>query len=259
MPTLILIPRHSVDTQRLWKAAAELGWGTERLAGWRVPAHLRELADPVFYGEALLGPAVAEQLGLTLMSPPADWLPRLPEAYRRRAVRLMTLGEARALPGRHFVKPPNLKSFPAAVYGGDGGDASANPANPANPLPTDYPDSDWVLVAEVVRFTLEYRCFVQARKLVDFSLYAREGDLQEAAGYASLPEEDAAALGFLHVLLADPAVELPEAVVVDIGCIAGRGWACVELNAPWGAGIYGCDPRAVLPVIRASARGEGAR
>jgi hypothetical protein len=38
-------------------------------------------------------------------------------------------------------------------------------------------------------------------------------------------------------------------VVVDVGLIAGRGWAVIEFNAAWGAGLNGCDPEKVLPAI----------
>jgi hypothetical protein len=38
-----------------------------------------------------------------------------------------------------------------------------------------------------------------------------------------------------------------------VGVIASRGWAVVEQNAAWGSGIYGCDPAAVLAVLRHAA------
>jgi len=37
--------------------------------------------------------------------------------------------------------------------------------------------------------------------------------------------------------------------VLDVGRIAGRSWAIIETNGAWGAGLYGCDPGAVLPVL----------
>ncbi|MEP0802688.1 hypothetical protein NDI37_21395 [Funiculus sociatus GB2-A5] len=37
---------------------------------------------------------------------------------------------------------------------------------------------------------------------------------------------------------------------MDVGVIQGRGWAVVEQNAAWGAGLYGCDPIEVLEVLR---------
>jgi hypothetical protein len=43
---------------------------------------------------------------------------------------------------------------------------------------------------------------------------------------------------------------MTEPVVVDVGVIPGRGWAAVELNACWASGVYGCDPAAVLGVLR---------
>ena len=53
MPTLILTPRYTDDSQVLWRVAIDLGWEVERLARWEVPAHLLEVAEPVLYLEAL--------------------------------------------------------------------------------------------------------------------------------------------------------------------------------------------------------------
>ena len=93
MPTLILTPRFTDDGQALWRAAGLLGWRVERLAGWRVPEELRSVPEPVLYLEVFLGPALAEQFGLRLLEQPDDWLPRLPQEYRKRRVTLSTLGE----------------------------------------------------------------------------------------------------------------------------------------------------------------------
>jgi len=79
MPTLILTPRFTVDAQVLWRTAVRLGWGVERLSTWRVTDDLRAIPDPVLYLEGLFGPTLAEEFGLRLLEPAADWLPRLPE------------------------------------------------------------------------------------------------------------------------------------------------------------------------------------
>ena len=237
MPTLILTPRYTDDAQALWKAAAGLGWQVERLTSWRVPAALQGLAQPVLYGEALFGPTLAAGLGLDLLSPAEDWLVRLPFAYRKRAIALTTLGQARQLASPAFVKPPNDKSFPAAVYHGA-------------ELPAEYEDDMPVLVSEVVTWEKEFRCFILDRSLRTYSVYSRNGELQRDAGFHSTPDEDAQMQDFMARLLADPAVDLPAATVVDVGVIAGLGWACVEQNAAWGAGIYGCDPAQVLAVLQ---------
>jgi hypothetical protein len=236
-PTLILTPRHTGDSQLLWRAALQRGWPVERLRTWRIPEHLREVAEPVLYVEALFGPALADELGVELVEPPDDWLVRLPAEYRLRDIRLTTMDDARASTVAAFVKPPADKSFPARVYTGA-------------ELPDDYAGDMPVLVSEVVAWESEFRCFILDRALRTFSLYAREGEPQDDADFASTDDEAAALTAFVGRLLADPRVELPRAIVVDVGVIAGRGWACVEANGVWGAGIYACDPGEALEVIR---------
>lgn len=240
MPTLIFTPRYTADSQALWKAAGTLGWKVERLTSWRVPEHFRHLPDPVLYGEALFGPTLAEQLGLQLLDPPEDWLVRLPMQYKLRTISLATLGQAKQSNAAAFVKPPNDKSFPAGVYAG-------------SELPKEYADEMPVLVSEVVTWEKEFRCFILDRELRTYSIYSRYGELQRDADFASTSEEDKQMEAFLSSLLADPQVDLPRATVVDVGLIQGRGWACVEQNAAWGAGIYGCSPSAVLDVIKHAA------
>lgn len=240
MPTLFFTPRYTEDSQALWKAAGSLGWAVERLTNWRVPVHLRQLPDPVLYGEALFGPMLAEQLGLQLLNPPEDWLVKLPTPYKLRDISLTTLGHAKQSTTAAFVKPPNDKSFPAGVYTGP-------------ELPSEYPDEMHVLVSEVVTWEKEFRCFILDRELRTYSLYSRYSELQREAAFASTPEEDEQVNAFLFKLLADSQVDLPKATVVDVGFIQGKGWACVEQNAAWGAGIYGCSPSAVLEVLQHAA------
>jgi hypothetical protein len=237
MPTLILTPRHTEDAQALWKAASRLGWNIERLNGWRVPAHLKPSDDLVLYVEALFGPTIAEQLGLNLLSPPEDWLVRLPIEYKLRQIELMTLAMARHIETAAFIKPPNDKSFPAAIYKG-------------SELPTEYDDNMPVLVSDIVAWNLEFRCFVLNRSLVTYSIYARNGEPQSRTEFQSVPDEDRGLESFVATLVSDPRVDLPTATVIDVGYIDGAGWACVEQNAAWGAGIYGCDPALALEVIR---------
>lgn len=122
-------------------------------------------------------------------------------------------------------------------------------------LPREYPDEMSVLVSDVVVWEKEFRCFVLERTLKTYSLYSRFGELERESEFASTPEEDKSVQQFISTLLADERVDLPCATVVDIGFIQGKGWACVEQNAAWGAGIYGCDPVAVLDVLmRASTK-----
>lgn len=221
----------------LWNAALRHGWDVERLASWRVPEELREVSDPVLYLEGLFGPMLAAEFGLRLLEPPLDWLPGLPEESRKRTASLMSLRQARMLNGPAFIKPPNDKSFPALVYHGA-------------ESPREYDDDSPVLVAEVVTWEKEFRCFVLDRELRAFSIYLRNGELQKATGYSHTQSEESEAFRFLKALLDDSRVDLPRATVIDVGVIRDRGWAVVEQNSAWGSGLYGCDPERVLEVLR---------
>jgi hypothetical protein len=197
--------------------------------------------DIAVYGEPLFGKHVASTLGIRLLEPPNDWLPNLSLKYRGRDVRLTTLAEARTISRRCFLKPADEKCFTARVYD-HGGELPA-----IGLLSEDVP----VLVQDVVEWTVEYRCFVLNREILTTSAYWRHESLaKDAEGiWSSPPEEASAALRFCESVLQDASVELPAAVVVDVGYIRGQGWAVVEANAAWASGTYGCDPAQVLKVL----------
>jgi hypothetical protein len=241
MPMLVLTPRITLDTEALLVAARAAGWETQRLATWRVPAELSQ-RGAVVYGEPLFAEVVAAPLGVVLLEAPSDWLPTLPARYRQRAVQHTTLGFARQYAQEAFIKPADEKCFPARAYIS----GAALPGDAA--LPADIP----VLISEPVIWEVEYRCFVAERQILTCSPYWRAGALAQAADGswpAPLDEVDAA-LTFARTLLADPTVAVPPAFVLDIGPIRGRGWAVVEANSAWGAGIYGCDPAQVLLTLQ---------
>lgn len=243
MPTLVLSQRYSTDSSALWRAALDAGWDVERVRGFAIDPALAG-RDPVLYGETLFADAVARTLEIALLQPTDDWLPRLPERYRMRSVRLVPVDEARALTSPTFIKPPDEKWFPARVYA----------TGAAMDLGPEIGPDLLVLVADPVVFEVEFRIFVLERSIVASSVYIRGGDIAQVGGeWPASPGEEAAALSFARALLADPAVELPGAVVLDVGHIRDRGWAVVEANAAWASGLCGVDPRAVLPVLRRAA------
>ncbi len=139
-----------------------------------------------------------------------------------------------------FIKPPNDKSFPAGIYSG-------------RMLPQGYDDESPVLVADVVTWEKEFRCFVLDRKVRTLSVYLRAGQLQREFDFQQSEPEVAEAWSFADAVLADTRVDFPRATVLDVGVIAGRGWAVVEQNSAWGSGIYGCNPELVLEVLRFAA------
>jgi hypothetical protein len=240
MPTLVLPPRYTPDSISLWGAGNERGWQVERLQNWRVPEHLRE-CDVALYGESLFAAVVAEELGVALLEPPFHWLDGLPEKYRRRKVNFTTLAEARQHSEQAFIKPADDKCFPARVY--ESGDEL--------PKSDVLSDSTPVLISEVVRWEVEFRCFVLEGKVATFSSYCRYGELtQDTKGsWPASQEETDEALKFVASVLADAQVELPPSVVVDVGVIENSGWAVIEANPSWASGIYGCDASKVLDVI----------
>jgi hypothetical protein len=246
MPTLILSPRYSDDSIKLRRAAIALGWDVMRLASWRCPDDF-EPEEPVLFAEPLFNAAVAEQLGLTVVEPPEDFLVRLPQAYVRRPVKLLTANEAGKLPGPVFLKPPNRKTFPARVYA-----CGAE-------LP-EMPDDDPVLASDPVEWVAEFRYFVRDRQVRAWSPYWLHGALARQGDEWVVDSEMAAATrGLVDRLLDDPAVALPVAFVLDAGVICGVGAAVVEANEASGAGIYGCDPRDVLEVLLAATVGSDAQ
>jgi hypothetical protein len=185
---------------------------------------------------------MAARLSLALIDVPASWLIDLPERYRKRSITSTTMGEARSLTQPTFVKPADgRKGFESKVYG------------PDVPLPDKdlVPDTTEVLVAEPVTWEIEFRCFVLDRRVTTLSSYLREDELTltKEEIWAASQEEREQAEAYITALLADQELAIPPAVVIDIGIIRGRGWAVVEANSCWAAGIYGCDPTLVLPVL----------
>lgn len=241
MPTLVLSHRYSSDSNALFSAALAAGWDVERLHSFRCPEGL-STRQPVFYGETILADAIADDLGIVLLEPSADWLPRVPARHRLRDVRLMTLEEALRVQERVFIKPTDDKCFPARVY--DNGAA----LQPDPLLARDLP----VLLSEPVQFDIEFRFFIVERQIAAFSPYVRNGGIarNDDGDWSANDQEIAAATASMQAMLNDHEVELPPAVVVDMGHMIDRGWGVVEANPAWASGLCGSDPAGVLRVLQ---------
>jgi len=240
MPTLLLSARQTDDAQLLWRACIDAKWDVVRVHGWQVPS--LSANDVAVYGEPLFAQHIAQTLRLSLVEPPLDWLPRLPARWRGREVRLTTLADARKITERAFIKPADEKCFDACVY-------STGAELPApGPLPEHLP----VLVQETLDWTTEFRCFVLERKVAAVSAYWRDGQLAKSENglWMASDQELNEATEFSENVLRDQSVSVPDAAAVDVGVIRNHGWAVIECNAAFSSGIYGCDPVAVLPVLR---------
>lgn len=254
MPTLIVepcqfvclvggTPPASVANRGLLIAAAEAqGWSVY-VAGTDTPT---ELSEPAVYVSTDRALETADALGLELLEPPLDLLARVPDRFRRRQVEAATFGDLDRLQGRTFVKPadPLDKWFDAGVYS-DARDIRTRGA--------DRPDAP-VLLSEVVEWSVELRYFVLHGRAVAGSPYLSYG--RPAWRYhANLPSPvPVAGLAVVEGVCAALADELPPAFVVDVGRIDERGWAVVEFNPIWSAGLLNADARAVLPALLAATR-----
>lgn len=159
MPTLLLTPRQTEDAQELWRAGIRIGWNVQRVHGWKVPEV--DAAEVAIYAEPLLATRIAEKLGLELLGPTDVWLPSLPECWRKRHVLLATMKEARARVEPQFVKSAAGKEFDARVY--DSGRDLPHGEMISDALP--------VLIQEIVRRDVEYRCFISDRLVKAASSY----------------------------------------------------------------------------------------
>ncbi len=86
----------------------------------------------------------------------------------------------------------------------------------------------------------------------------RNGELAEKDGdWPCEQSELTEAILFAHEVVYRMGDECPEAFVLDVGRIEDRGWAVVEANPCWGAGLCACDEAKVLKVLEhATVRGQ---
>lgn len=237
MKTLILSPRHTPDSNILWKTALNNRWKIARLYKYRVPEHITSSSAKI-YGENLFAEIVAEQLDIALLGTPPSWLADLPDIYLKRHVEFRLLKECRDFTTPQFIKPASGKLFDAKVY------------RAGDELPsTDSQDDETpVLVSKPVIWTIEFRCFIVNRTLATLSIYSRDGELN----FDASTEDIADATLFCQSILDDNAVTLPQSTVIDIGIIKDEGWAIVEANPTFASGIYQADPARILDCIEKS-------
>lgn len=243
MPKLLLSRTCHPETNKLAAIAKVTHWNVQWLGRRHGPAHL-DGNDFALYAETDVALRVARLHDLALIEPTLNIMVTLPERYLSRQVRFMSLGDAESLDQRMFVKPADCtaKLFDACVY--ESGSRIL--------CDDDLSRSTPVLVAEPVEWQVEYRAVVLERRMVAFSPYIRGGWLaRDSEGrWPLFTDETNAMRRFCELFLADGKVDLPPAFVLDLGTIAGRGWAVVEMNPVWCSGLLGCELAAVLPALR---------
>ena len=231
--TLILTPRQTPDAQLLWLAAVARGWSVIR-ANSRWQLERNPVGECVIYGEGMFVEYLCAELGLQTWRLPKNWLVDLPWELRQRHVRRDECLDVTAELGYPlFLKPDDVKGFPARVY------------ESADDLAPDIAPEDRVMGASVVNWLDEYRCFVKDNAVLTVSKYAQFGELALAGTSDELAEATEYATGILR----SPAVGIVKSSVIDVGRIAGVGWAVVEANPTWASGLYECDPSQALDAV----------
>jgi hypothetical protein len=257
MPTLIVAsppfqslvggrrPWCAVFDESLTRVALETGWSVVAYDGVTPPA--APVGGPAVYVTTELALAAARALDLVLLEPPLDLLARVPARFLRRVVEPATFAGLDRLRGPTFVKPadPLDKWFDAGVYSDARGVRTRGRVSPDAP----------VLLSEPVEWAAELRYFVLEGKVVAGSPYLSFGRPNWRVWEENRPSAiPPSGLPLVERLCDAMRGELPPAFVVDVGVIEGCGWAVVEFNPAWCAGLLGADPRAVLPVLLRATR-----
>lgn len=126
------------------------------------------------------------------------------------------------------------------------------------------PDDEPVQVQSPTNFEHEVRCWVLSGEVVARAAYF-PGIARENWPNHDDPEINTEAAVWLADLIVSGTVEVPPAVVVDVGwcdnpATGPAGWRIVEANAAWSADWYSPDDlNAVINTIDASQRGVSDR
>lgn len=223
---LIISDKPDVERDALADAFAKGGGEVHRLGRFWDPPVFEPKTVRV-YGADSFCLVLQQKLGFELCSPTDDLMLRVPPRFLQRKLEQRTLAEAPGLLPS-FIKPVVPKQFRGAVY------QSADVlAEECRGLPPDT----LIMVSEIVTLACEVRSFIL------------DGHVLDAAAY-----EGSANVGEVIAFVAEltKAMPLPRTLVVDVGFIPNRGWAVIEFNASWGAGLNGCDAEKVLPAVLAA-------
>ena len=259
MPTLVVVstppviltggrlPNYFLFGRALSEAAHGAGWRVIACNGQSLPAV--PVNEPALYVTTDFARVTARTLGIALLEPPLDLLARVPEQFSRRQVELVTFKDLERLKSPTFVKPadPLDKWFDAGIH------ADVRDIRTKGRVSWDAP----VLLSEPVEWSVEFRYFVLDGKPVAGSRYLAYGRPAWKLFDSNRPEPmPTVCSSFVERLCADMGARLPPAFVVDAGLIDERGWAVVEFNPAWCAGLLGADPGPVLAVLRRATRGR---
>lgn len=180
------------------------------------------------------------------LAPGPHWTARLPRRWTGRGVvtaRFEDIEAGRCLGpgGPVHVKPSEVKvaSVPAAVYPSLDAFLATRPVLHPQTI---------VQVSEAVDYVREVRCFTAGRNVVASSVYLDGGVTWDAWDLATAPSPDAGA-DFAARVLADPDVQVPPAMALDVGQHPDGTWSVIEANPAWSSNPYHADLAGVVGSI----------
>ncbi len=226
---LLISDKSDIERDSVAEAFSRAGGTVHRIARFWDPPHL-DPATVRVYGADSFCLVLQQKLGFTLCSPDDELLLRVPHEFLRRKVSRDVLRNSSAFPFPIFVKPIVPKQFRGAIY---------HSVDELSAECHGLPSETGVFASELVTLSGEARTFLLGDHVLDASIYEGQANVTGASSFVQALAKE---------------IALPRSVVVDVGLIENRGWAVIEFNAAWGAGLNGCDPTKVLPAIVAASQ-----
>ncbi len=215
---LILVVPEKPDSEREKVALAWQSGGGEvlKLGRFWEPPNL-EASRVRLYGNDTFCLVLAEKLGLELISPPDNLLLNIESDWLKREIQARDLESVSEANFPTFVKSQVPKVFRSGIY-----QSLTELRLECDGLDTTTP----IIISEIVNMQTEARVFVLGAEIQTFAVY--EGT--EVSGLLDF------ATRFVQQH------ELPATCVLDFAHLETRGWAFLEANPTWGAGLNNCDP-----------------
>ena len=215
---LVLVIPEKPDPER---EAVALAWQTGggnviKLGRFWEPPELEPSAVRL-YGNDTFCLVLAEKLGLELISPSDDLLIHLEHDWLKRKVRSRTLGMLEEHDFPVFAKSQVPKILRSGIY-----ESLTDFRLECQGLTLETP----IIISEIVQIKAEARMFVLDAKIQTFALYE---------GF-----DESSLLDFANQFVEHN--KLPLTCVLDFALLDDLGWAFLEANPTWGAGLNNCNP-----------------
>lgn len=230
---LVIPDKSDLERDEVAKVWEEHGGKVTRIARfWEPPELDREKIR--LYGNHIFCLILAQKFKLKLISPLDDFLMKLSDKWLKRGVRLSTLLEAEKFCYPCFIKPLAPKIFTARKY-----ISYEDLLEECKQLDNGTP----LVYSDIIEISSEVRMFILDGQVISASVYEGVADINDAKA-------------FINAFNSENFDMIPPTCVIDIGYTVEQGWAIIEANAVWGAGLNGCDPLAAAMCIAEATKVE---